>query len=213
MILDILRTFGSLAFVGAAVVGVLYYSSRMQQGIAAQTAPYQVGPIVTRMGLTLCEGIPTQNLAMLAGTSAAHARATGSPHQVPLQFLLSTGPSGLGAALEAMASRPFPPFEVATRVVPVGTIVRALPLPVVTTGNPMADATFIVATREAAMAELLGELLPTLGAFNGGVHLVGDGRTIAFRMSATGAPLVVSTVHFAEELSARMSYIARRIGG
>lgn len=64
------------------------------------------------------------------------------------------------------------------------------------------------------MAQLLGQLLPAFSTYqNAGVHLVGDGTSIAFVMHQEKSPLLANVLYYAEQLADHMSEVARRVGG
>lgn len=185
---------------------------------------FHAARIIARMGLSMTDGSPTFDLGSPLG--GEHPRvcihALGAPHGTPLRFAFFREATMLtghhrnvaDCRFDAAAASAFPPFEAFTLVTPLGGITHSLPLPSAVTGNPTIDGAFYVATHEPAMATLLGELLPTFVNFAaGGIHLVGDGKTISFRMAVDRSPFMPNVVHYAEELSARMSYLAMRIGG
>ncbi|MBC3840248.1 hypothetical protein GXW82_08710 [Streptacidiphilus sp. 4-A2] len=87
------------------------------------------------------------------------------------------------------ASRPFPPFEVTSRQLPHGAIDPVRPLPEMGTGSVAVDAAYRVSTTAPAMAGVLGEMLAGFAPFTAsGVHLVGDGQSIALSCGTAGFP-------------------------
>jgi hypothetical protein len=114
----------------------------------------------------------------------------------------------------ADARAAFPPFEVWTREAPAGPIAPTLALPHASVGEPTLDATYSVATSESNLARLLGGHLGAFAAFaNAGIHIVGDGKTVAFHMQQQRAPLVGSALYHAEAMQQNLAAIARAVGG
>jgi hypothetical protein len=70
-------------------------------------------------------------------------------------------------------------------------------------------------TQEPAMAKLLGEVVPGFHVFeNGsGIHLVGDGQRVSFRMQRDKAPLLANAMYYAENMATLLSDLAKRVGG
>src|SRR4029079_5623551 len=161
---------------------------------------YRAGELAQRLGLTLVEGDPTFNffiqqahVDVQRGPSDGRPvhvqiRMQGQPQGVPLEltFLYRveqetgltqvTWRTWFDCRMSAYARQPFPPFEVVSRYAPLGPIAQEQPLPPMTTGMPPVDATYLVATTEPGMAQLLGAVLPSFSLFaNAGVHLIGDG--------------------------------------
>lgn len=225
-----------LAFV--AVVATYVFRARATAGYDRQYANYRVDALAQRLGLNLVAGDPTFNLfirhanaQMQRGPSDSRpvhieVRLQGQPHGVPLElyylhrveqesgFTEVTRRTWTDCRMVAYTAAPFPPFEVLSRNAPLGPIVQIQPLPPVSTGNPMVDQTYQVATQEPAMAQLLGQALPAFAIFaNSGVHLVGDGRSVAFVMKENTAPLLPNALYYAEQMSSLLSELARRVGG
>jgi hypothetical protein len=116
--------------------------------------------------------------------------------------------------LAVRAAQAFPPFEVLSRQSPLGTIDRLLGLPEATTGVADVDSRFAVFTGEPRMAQYLGELLPRFSDFETcGVHLIGDGVSIAFAMQDRRDPLVASVLMRATDLADKLVVVARAVGG
>ncbi len=64
------------------------------------------------------------------------------------------------------------------------------------------------------MARCLGELLPSFSDFGFcGVHLVGDGRCVAFVMNDRKAPLLTNALSYAALLADKLVAAARVVGG
>ncbi len=60
---------------------------------------------------------------------------------------------------------------------------------------------------------MLGSLLPDLKLLaSSGVHLVGDGKTVAFVMQQDKAPLIASTLYHAEAVADQLVNVVRAIG-
>jgi hypothetical protein len=153
-------------------------------------------------------------------------RAEGAPHGVPLEFVYlyrveqETGFSQVtwrtwfDCRLSARSRQPFPPFEVISKNAPLGAIAQTLALPPLPTGNPAVDASYLVTTQEPGMAQVLGELLPAFATYqNAGVHLIGDGNSVSFKMHQDKSPLLANVLYYAEQLAGHLSQVARRIGG
>jgi hypothetical protein len=231
----------SFLFPAVALAAVLFLVVRRKKqlrGYDQQYSNYRAGELAQRLGLSLVQGDPLFNLFIRqadvdvqrgpADKRPIHIelRAQGSPHGAPLElsylyrveqetgFSTVTWRTWFDCRLSAQARQPFPPFEVLSRTTPFGPIAQTQSLAPMPTGNPAVDRDYVVATQEPAMAALLGQVLPQFGVFqSSGVHLVGDGRTVSFRMQQDRAPLVASTLYYAETLGKELSELARRVGG
>lgn len=117
--------------------------------------------------------------------------------------------------LSVRARQPFPPFEVVSRRSPIGAITRTQALPECPTGDPSVDASYLVTTHEPGMARVLGQHLSRFATFekNAGVHLVGDGQTVAYVLRSDGAPILANVLYYPEEVSAGLQAVARAVGG
>jgi hypothetical protein len=222
----------------AALLFVVVRRKKQLKVYDQQYSNYRAGELAQRLGLALVQGDPLFNLFIRqanvdlqrgpADKRPIHieVRAHGTPHGVPLEFLYlyrveqETGFSTVTwrvwfeCRLSAQARQPFPPFEVLSRNTPQGPIAQTRSLAPLPSGNPEVDRDYVVATQEPAMAALLGQVLPLFSAFRGsGVHLVGDGRSVSFSMKQDGAPLIASTLYYAETLGKELSDLARRVGG
>ncbi len=225
--------------IGIALAGYVFWQRKAAAAQHDQQyASYRAGELARRLGLTLVEGDPAfnyfirhANVDVMRGPADGRpvhvqSRMEGAPGGVPLElrYLYRVEQqSGLAQVtwtiwfdcrMVAHSKQPFPPFEVLSRNAPLGPIVQTQSLPAMATGNAAVDATYHVATQEPAMAGLLGEVLPAFATFaNSGVHLVGDGQSVAFVMKQDKAPLLANALYFAEAMSAGLTEIARRVGG
>jgi hypothetical protein len=223
----------------AFVVFFLVNRKRMLAKHDATYAQYRVGEMANRLGLTLVEGDPTFNLFIQqahvdiqrgpADGRPVHiqVRMTGEPGGRPLEFFYMyrlEQETGMGSVvwrtwtecrMTATPQKPFPPFEVVSKKAPLGPIATVLALAPVPTGNAQVDATHSVMTQEPAMAKLLGEVVPGFHVFeNGsGIHLVGDGQRVSFRMQRDKAPLLANAMYYAENMATLLSDLAKRVGG
>ena len=227
-----------IPIVGLVVVAVLVMQRRRVKQYDQQFASYRASELATRLRLTLTAGDPTFNLFI----QQAHAdvargpqdgkpihieiRMEGVPDGVPLSFQFlyrveqDTGftqvrwTTWFDCRMSARSQQPFPQFEVISRSAPLGPIAQTLGLPAYPTGDPAVDATYTVHTQEPEMAKLLGQLLLSFAIFvNSGIHLVGDGQTVAFVMKRDKAPLLANAMYYAEPMAAGLSAIARAVGG
>jgi len=198
---------------------------------------FRAGQMASRLGLSLVEGDPMFNLMVQQANPSVNRRLTdrspldvrirmaGAPFGTPLQFAYVhrveqdtgwtevTRSSWFDCNLSAPVNRQFPPFEVMSRRPPLGPITSIAGLPPMSTGAHQVDQAFQVTTRDPAMARYLGELLGAFLSFeNAGVHLVGDGSSIAFYMQRDRAPLLANTLFHAEHLSHVISHTAARLG-
>jgi hypothetical protein len=203
-----------------------------------QYSNYRAGELAQRLGLRLLEGDPLFNLFIrqanvdvLRGPTDQkpvhiQIRMQGEPHGVPLEllylyrveresdFTTVTWRTWFDFRMTAHAKSPFPPFEVISRSAPLGPIAQTQPLAAMPTGNAAVDATYLVATQEPGMAQLLGQVLGGFATFaNAGVHLVGDGRSVSYMLQQDKAPLAANALYFAEAMSGLLSDLARRLGG
>ena len=150
----------------------------------------------------------------------------GAPQGVPLElvylyrverssdFTTVTWTTWFDCHMSARAARPFPPFELLSRNAPLGPIAQTMPLAPQSTGNPNADATYLITTAEPGLAQLLGQVADGFAPFaNSGVHLVGDGQNVSFVMKKDKAPLLANALYSAELMSSQLSQLARRLGG
>lgn len=221
-----------------AVAAFYFMRKRTLAGHDQQFSNYRAGELAQRLALTLVEGDPSFNLFIRQANVDVqrgpadgrpvhiHIRMQGQPQGVPLELIylyrveressltVVTWRTWNECRMSAYARTAFPPFEVASHQAPLGPITRQQPLPAMPTGNPMVDSTYHVATHEPAMAQLLGQVLPGFTTFaNSGVHLVGDGQRVSFVMQHHGAPLLANALYYAEQMSALLSDLARRVGG
>lgn len=221
-----------------ATVAFLLHRRSAVRGYDQQYSNYRAAELARRMGLNLLEGDPEFNLFIRQanvdvqrGPSDGRpiqirVRAEGAPQGIPLELTyfyrveLETGiatttwTTWFDCRLTARARNAFPPFEVISRNAPLGPIAQTQALPPVQTGNPGVDATYLVTTQEPGVARLLGETLAPFATFqNSGVHLVGDGASIAFVMKQDKAPLLANALYYAEDMATQLTNLARRLGG
>ncbi|HEY6722643.1 MAG TPA: hypothetical protein VI197_01390 [Polyangiaceae bacterium] len=225
--------------VALAVVGFFFLKGRAAvANYDEQYANYRVGPLSQRLGLQLLQGDPSFNVFIRQANVDVQrgpkdnrpihieVRAQGAPQGVPLEFVYLyrveqdtgftqvTWRTWFECRLSATTGQPFPPFEVISKNAPMGAIAQTMALPPLPTGNPAVDASYLVTTQEPGMAQVLGELLPAFATYqNAGVHLVGDGTSISFKMHQDKSPLLANVLYYAEQLAGDMSQVARRIGG
>ena len=82
------------------------------------------------------------------------------------------------------------------------------------TGRPDIDATYVVATEEPEVAQVLGEVLPGFAPFGQpGVHLVGDSTGVSFVMEKEGWPLVMLALDQVPVMKEHLAVLAQRVGG
>ncbi len=225
-----------LAFV---VIGVMAVLRKRQMAKADETyAQYRAARLAERLGLRLVEGDPDYNLFIRQASAAGDAKVTdyrakhievrmegesgGLPAQLAYIYRVEQETHGRTVkrktwdrcSLSVRTRQPFPPFEVASRKPPIGTIVREQDLPEASTGVAAVDGAYVVATHEPGMAQLLGQVLHGYQTFaNAGVHLVGDGQMVTFVMHEAKPPLLANALYYAEDLQARVTELAQRIGG
>lgn len=220
-------------------IGAIYaFNRRRIDRTERQYARFRAGVIAERLRMRMVEGDPHFNL--FVGQANADVRRgpndgkpvhieirmQGEPHGVPLELVYrhrvgqKTGYSPakwtkwFDCRMIAHTSQPFPAFEVTSRWTPFGSILQTQTLPDMPTGDPAVDSKYLVTTSEPALAQLLGQVLPGFVQFaRTGVHLVGDGRTIAFVMHQHRSPLVALGLHHAETMANLLSELARRVGG
>jgi len=225
--------------IGLALVAYMVFArKRAVAGYDQQFAAYRAAALAERLRLRLVEGDPTFNFFITqANVDVERGPRDGQPLHV--QVRMEGAPDGVELSLTylyrieqetglttvrwrvwfdcrmtAQARQPFPPFEVASRTAPAGPIVRTEALAPRPTGSAAADATYLVATAEPRMAEVLGTLLPAFDTFaNSGVHLVGDGKSVSFVMKQDRAPLLANALYYAEAMAAGLVRIARAVGG
>ncbi|MFE7044072.1 hypothetical protein ACFU9X_32970 [Streptomyces atratus] len=225
-----------LTVVGLVIAATLLYAGRGFLKInraGADYAQYRADRIAQQLGFTLAEGDPGWNLALAVANPDMRnnkpvdmkIRLTGTHQGVPVELLYTCRAEISGVVnrvkkewwscrMTAFARQPFPPFEVATCQMPHGAVERTQPLPPVNTGRPDIDATYVVATQEPAMAQVLGEMLPGFAPFGqSGVHLVGDGTGVSFVMEKEGWPLVMLALDQAPVMKEQLAVLAQRVGG
>jgi hypothetical protein len=225
--------------IGIVAVAYMFWArKRAGQTHDQQFSSYRAGALAQRLGLQLTVGDPNFNLFIRyanvdvrRGPSDGkpvhvEVRMQGAPHGVPLElvylyrveresdFATVTWRTWFDCHMSAQAGRVFPPFELISRSAPLGPIAQTQALAPQPTGNPSADAAYLVTTSEPGVAQLLGQLANGFATFaNSGVHLVGDGQKVSFVMKQDKAPLLANALYYAEIMGTQLSDLARRLGG
>lgn len=225
--------------IGFAIVGYMLWQRRtVGASHDAQFSNFRAGELARRLQMQIVEGDPAfnffiryANVDVMRGPSDGRpvhvaVRLQGAPHGVPLELryyyrveqktelTVVTWTTWFECSMVAYAKQPFPPFEVLSRNAPVGPVVQQYTLPPMGTGDPSVDAIYQVSTQEPAMAQVLGQVLPGFATFaNSGIHLVGDGKSVAFVMKQDKAPLLANALYYAEAMAQQLSEVARRVGG
>jgi hypothetical protein len=230
-----------LIFPVVAVGYMLFMRTQQKKKTAEydeQYANFRAGALAQRLGLQLLKGDPSYNFIVTHANQSVARGATdkqainidiemaGAPFGVPLTFRYlyrveresgfnsTTYKTWFNCRMTASAKQAFPPFEVTSRKTSLGSIVREQTLPDAPTHNAAVDAEFQVTTREPALAQLLGQLLPEFSTFGAaGVHLSGDGQQVSFVMNQSSAPIVQSAIYHAEVMTHALSNLAQRLGG
>ncbi len=222
----------------AAVAYLFFARKQAAQSHDQQFSNYRAGELAQRLGLQLVAGDPNFNLFIRqanvdvargpSDSKPVHVevRMQGAPQGVPLELVYLyrveresgiatvTWRTWFDCRMSAQVARPFPPFELLSRSAPLGPIAQTQALAPQPTGEPSADATYLVATAEPGVARLLGQIASGFATFaNSGVHLVGDGQQVSFVMKQDKAPLLANALYYAEIMSAQLSDLARRLGG
>jgi hypothetical protein len=221
---------------------VVFFLVRRKSMLAkhdAEYSQYRVGEMAQRLGLSVVQGDPQFNLFIQhANVDMQRGPRDGRPVHIEVRM---TGERG-GRPLElyylyrleqetgmvevvwrtwtecrmsVTANQAFPPFEVVSKKPPMGPIATVQALAPMSTGNPSVDATHSVMTQEPAMAKLLGELIPSFAVFEtgSGIHLVGDGQHVTFKMQRDKAPLMANALYYAEQMAELLANLAARVGG
>jgi hypothetical protein len=228
----IFSAIGGLIGISVCVWGILH-----MRGSTRKYAQYQAGRLAQQLGLNVVEGDPATNLGvrlanpeMRRGHSPSdplHVRVvlTGRPQGLPVELryeyreqtegvLTITREERFACRMTVLAGRSFPPFEVTSRQLRYGTVVPLQDLPELSTGRPDIDATYVVSSAAPDMAELLGETLDGSAPLAGtGVHLLGDGRGVAFVMQNKGFPFLTSSLNHAVLMRDQLTALARRLDG
>jgi hypothetical protein len=225
--------------IGLAVVIYMYvYRRKKVASVDQQYSQYRAGELAQRLGLTLVEGDPNFNLfvkqadkSVSSGPTDKKAvdidiRMTGERDGVPLElyylfrveqktgFTEVTRTTWFDCRMVAKAKTQFPPFEVISRKAPMGPIATTQALPAAATGDAGIDGVYAVSTNEPRMAAELAKVLPGFATFNNsGIHLVGDGESVAFVMNESKAPLLANALYFAEAMADQLVATARAVGG
>lgn len=233
-----------VAVLGFVAYYMLVMRKRQVANYDSQNSSFRAGELARRLGLRLVSGDENFNLfitqtdkQIMSGPTDKNpidvdVRMEGSQDGVGLELVYyyrvtqKTDTSYLAnritverettfdCRMTARTKQPFPPFEVVSRSTPIGAIQQSLAMAPMATGNPAVDATYLVATQEPQMAQLLGQLLPAYAQLaQAGVHLVGDGQSISFVMKRDKSPLVASALYYAETMAVNLVEAAKRIGG
>jgi len=208
--------------------------------LEGDNAEFRAGVLAKRLGLTLVKGDPMYNLFIpvaSAGVSQGpkdeqpvHVEILMQGHWegVPIQlyYLLHSEKktdymegkvhftTHFECSMSAASKQPFPQFELTSRSTATGSIERMLPCPESPTGNPNVDSAFVVATTEPAMSALLANHLGAFAGFGvGGVHLVGDGASVSFRMRHNKPVMIAYGLYYPEAMASGLVAIARAVGG
>lgn len=220
------------------VVAMTVLRKRALQGHDAQWSQYRASELATRLRLTLVKGDPTFNFFIRqAHADVSRGPSDGKPihievllegapdgHDVTLRYLYRveqetglakvTWRTWFDCRMEVRAKQAFPRFEVRSRNAPMGPINRTLPLAAVATGDRALDEKYEVLTGEQGIADVLRAELPAFSRFdNAGVHLVGDGQTVAFVMQNDKAPLLANALYYAEDMQRLLTKLAVTLGG
>jgi hypothetical protein len=225
---------------GFALYYVFVMRKRQAASLDEGNANYRAGALAERLGLTLAKGdpaynlfIPMSNAGVMSGPKDGKAVEVdilmqGSRDNVPLRLRyylrkekqtdyiesVIRWTTWFDCNMSAEAKQPFPEFEVTSRATSTGPITRTLKCPEARTGEPEVDSTYLVATAEPAMAKLLAEYVGAFAAFKvGGVHLVGDGKTVSFVMRHDKSVMVGYGLYDAEAMADGLVAIARAVGG
>jgi hypothetical protein len=203
-------------------------------------AGYRAGALAQRLGLNLVKGDPEFNL-FIPFTDAGVMSGPKDDKPIHIDVLIQGEKNGVpvelryfyrkeqktdhiegkirwttwfDCAMSATAKQAFPEFEVTSRTTSTGPITRKLALPEVKTGNASVDSTYLVTTKEASMAKLLGDHMGAFAQYTtGGVQLVGDGSTVSFPMERDKSVMVGYGLYFAESMAENLVAIARAVGG
>jgi len=225
-------------FAVIAIAWVLYGRFVAPKRMDQQYSQFRASELAPRLGLSLVAGDPNFNFFIRqANEDVARGpkdgkpihidvRMEGSPGGVPTQLAYLyrvEQETGLGSVrwktwfdcrFSVRARQAFPPFEVISRNAPAGPIVQALALPVIASGDPQIDGQYAIHTNEPAMARVLAQQLHAFATFNNvGVHLVGDGQSVAYVMKQDKAPLLPNVLYYAEQLGTCVTAVARSVGG
>jgi hypothetical protein len=219
---------------------LLVMRKRQVSNMDNSNAGFRAGARAQRLGLTLVKGdpmfnlfIPVANAGVLSGPKddkPVHIEILmqGEKDGVPLELRylmrkekktdytenLIRWTTWFECSMSAQAKQSFPEFELTSRSTSTGPIARTLSYPEMRTGNPSVDATYLMATGQPAMAKLMANLMGPFAEFKvGGVHLVGDGKTVSFIMRQDTAVMVGYGLYYPESMATGLVAIARAVGG
>jgi hypothetical protein len=219
---------------------VLVLRKKQVASLDQSNAGYRAGALAERLGLTLVSGDPGFNLfipqadaGVLSGPKdekPVHVEILmqGEKNGVPLELRyfyrkeqktdnikgVIKWTTWFECAMSAQAKQAFPEFEVTSRSTSTGPITRTLALPEAKTGNASVDSTYLVTTKEQGMAKLMADHMGAFAQYTtGGVHLIGDGKTVSFPMERDKSVLVGYGLYFAESMAENLVAIARAVGG
>jgi hypothetical protein len=209
-----------LVLLGAAVILLRQRAVRRDPRFAA----FRAGELARRLGLELTRGEPGCNLVLDANARGGtlDVKMEGHVDGIPLELsyyrrleIVAQAPKErlreFDCRMVARARRAFPRFEVKDRRDPAAPV---LPLEEATTGNPAIDDWCRVLTSDPAMARRLGETLGAFEVFRGvGLHLIGDGQSVACLMRDDGRPLHAEVLARSERMAKGLTSLARAVGG
>lgn len=205
---------------------------RAAKNMDAQWSQYRASELATRLGLQLVKGDPGFNFFIRqANADVSRGPSDGKP--VHIEVLLESETTSLqyryrveqetgftrvtwkiwfDCRMTVRAPKAFSPFEVTSRTAPLGPIAKTQVLPAQQTGIPPVDSTYAVHTKDAELARRLGGELAGFSTFaNSGVHLVGDGQTVAFVMKQDKAPLLANALYYAEDMQRLLLKLAEAL--
>jgi hypothetical protein len=225
----------------AFVVYYVFVMRKQQIGKTDDTnAGFRAGALAERLRMTLETGDPMYNLFVPCADAGVNRGAKdnqpvhvdilmrGQREGVPLQlrYLLHTEKKTdhiegvirwttlVECSMTATCKQEFPQFEVTSRSTATGSVERILACPETHSGNPSIDSAFLVATKETAMAALLAKHLGAFAEFKvGGVHIVGDGKTVSFQMRQDKPVMIGYGLYYPEAMASGLVAIARAVGG
>ncbi len=188
---------------------------------------YRAGALAKELNLELLRGDPNLNLFIPKPQQSgvpSEIFMRGAPHGLALQFryfhLVTSVRDGrwvhtsteFACDLCVVPRTPFPPFEVSSRTVPVGTIKPRTLLPEQRTGDSWIDSNFMVRTTDERLARVLAVELSKFQLFElTGVHLVGDGDTIRYLLHRDTSPVLASALCFSEALALYLSELGQAV--
>jgi hypothetical protein len=199
-----------------AILAVLWFRRAALRD--PRNARGRVEALALELGLDVARGDPNYNLILAQPHSdrLTQVLLRGSDEGTPLELSyrreVNRVTSSFACRMSARGATRFPEFEVISRNITQEPILQ---LPPAATGNAAVDAKYAVMTREAALARALGEQLAAFDALltSGGVHLVADGRDVAFVMRDASPPFVSLSLLEARSMATGLVTLARALGG